>query len=210
MPLRLSLRALLVLALTGAAPPPELTARDAVRLGLERNLDLNSRRLDRDRTVALVTAARQPFTPVLFASSNGERLPAVPGGIEERRLDSIVGAAWRSPLGTQLSGQAENDKALPGSGDPINNTSLSLNVSQPLLKDAWVSGASLPLIEARFNALIQGELFRDQTNTAIVDLETAYWDLALAQSDLEVKTRSRARAQIQFEDTAENIRRGII
>ncbi len=214
MPRRFPLSALVVLTLTGsvwaAPPPPELSAADAVRLGLEHNLDLRSKRFDRDRSAALALAAWQPYSPVLFASSTGSRTPPGTVGIEERRFDSAVGAAWRSPYGTQLSGQAELDQALPGSGDPVNNASVSLVVAQPLLKDAWAAGASLPLIEARFNASIQAEIFKDQVNAAIVALETAYWDLALAQSDVEVKIRSRQRAQSQYEDTKENIRRGII
>lgn len=212
---RLPMSAVLLLALTGrvwaATPPTELTSSEAVRLGLERNLDLNAKRLDRDRIIALAVAARTPFSPGLFAFSNGSRTPAIPPfGIEERRLDSAIGATWRSLWGTQLSGQVENDLALPGSQDAVNAASLSLNLSQSLLKDAWIAGASLPIIEARFNASIQDAIFNDQTNSAIVDLESAYWDLALAQSDLEVKLRGRERAQAQYEDTKENIRRGII
>jgi outer membrane protein len=58
--------------------------------------------------------------------------------------------------------------------------------------------------------MIQKEIYRGEINTLIANIESAYWDLALAESDLQIKTRSRDRAKQQFEDTAENIRRGII
>jgi len=43
-----------------------------------------------------------------------------------------------------------------------------------------------------------------------VRADQAYWELAFAQEDLDIKLRSRDRAKTQFEETQENIRRGLL
>jgi outer membrane protein TolC len=207
----------LAIALIGAAVSAQPALRkisraQALRTGLERNLDLLSKRLDRKRLQVGERAAQKPFSPTLLADL-GYRdyyVGSTPPG-QSRHLDYSVGASWKSPLGTQLSAEVFADQNVAeASGTPNSGAGIGLGVTQPLLKDGWLDGASLPITEARLNTLIQDESYKTELNKLLLDLESAYWDVALAQSDVDLKTRSLERARSQYEDTKENIRRGIL
>lgn len=196
-----------------AQPAPRKISRaEVLRTGLDRNLDLLSKRLERKKLEVGQRAAGKPYSPSLLADLGyrDSSLPRPAVG-QSRHLDYSVGAAWKTPVGTQLSAEVFAEQNLyRRSGEPSSNAGVGLGLTQPLLKDGWLDGASLPLTEARLNTLIQRESYRVDLNRLLFDLETAYWDVALAQSDVELKTRSLERARAQYEDTRENIRRGIL
>ena len=102
------------------------------------------------------------------------------------------------------------ERTLAGDTDQDHDASLEISLKQPLLKNGWRTGAATPLKKAQLDVEQQKESFRLRINQLIVDIESAYWRLALAQADLIIKRRSQEIAQQQFEDTRENIRRGIL
>ncbi len=196
----------------GNGPARALSLEDAVRAAVAHNLDLLQQRLVAHRAAAQASAAWWGFTPDLQVSAGlaDIRSSAVPGdGTTGKSADSSVGLAWQTPLGTQLGASLalERDFAGPSSHS---DGALVLSVSQPLLKDAWLPGASAPLEQTALAARIAKETLRGEVEQFIVEVEGAYWDLALAQADVAIKERSLERARQQREDTAENIRRGIL
>ncbi|MGC4118326.1 MAG: TolC family protein [Myxococcales bacterium] len=213
-----------VLPVGAAATEPEadgaerLTRLDAIRRGVEKNLSLVAQRLDLRRTQLLSRAAWQPYSPSLVIDAEYSKAQAdAPGLGREHVLGYGVGVSMKTPVGTSLNASLALDQGLGGGGTAAggaNGTAtegkVSLGLTQPLLKGGWLAGAALPLREAELLSRIQRELFRDELNRLIASVEAAYWDLAVAEADLAIKTRSRDRAKQQFEDTAENIRRGIL
>ncbi len=207
---------LLVVAGASAAQPRapsrgKLSRLETLQLGVERNLDLLVKRLEAKRLGVLEQAAWQPYTPSLLFDADYQTYGRTTDSYDRDRLLAYqAGIGWKAPVGTTVSATAQMNQSLAGSPAPGHDSVLALTLSQPLLKDAWSAGAALPLAEARLQAAIQRELFEDDLNSFLMDLATAYWDLAVAQADLAIKTRSRDRAQRQYDDTAENIRRGIL
>lgn len=200
--------ALVLLAAPPSAEPKKISRRDAIALGVSRNYDLLGKRLEARRLEVLGRAAWKPYSPTVFLDARYRQTPlGAPG--TDRFVDYTAGASWRSILGTTIGAQVDVNQSLPGSPTPYGNE-LSLTLTQPLLKDAWLAGAALPLREAELTAAIQRELYRGELNALISAIDAAYWDLALAESDFSIKSRSRDRAKAQYDDTAENIRRGII
>jgi outer membrane protein len=176
-----------------------------------RNQGLLTQRLERRRLEVRTRAAWASWSPELFLDTHYQRPyfdNDFAGGVGDDRVGYAVGTSWRNIIGTRLEAAVGVEQGI-AAGVPTQPT-LSVAIEQPLLKDGWLTGAGLPLTEAQLTSGIQGELFRDELNAFIVDVDAAYWDLALAQADLDIKTRSQARAQAQFDDTAENIRRGIL
>ncbi len=176
----------------------------AIQLGLERNQGLLTARIDQQRVGMLARAAWQPWSPSLIADATYHRSHLDP----EDRLTTSVGAGWQTVVGTRVEATVGVDQGLPGHNP--HEPSVVVSIDQPLLKDGWLPGASLPLTEAELGARIQDELYRGEVNAFVVDVDAAYWDLGLAEADIDIKTRSLARAQAQYEDTQENIRRGIL
>lgn len=210
--LALALGSCLFAAPASAAEPPALTRAEALRQGASRNLGLLSRRLEVRRLALAAKAAWGPYVPALQLDAGYARPEADAFG-REHVLGYSAGVAWETPLGTSVAAKVGMNQGLggpsPASGS-LHEGSLGLSVVQPLLKDAWLGGAALPLREADLTERLQRELFRDELNLLLADLDAAYWDLAVAQADLSIKTRSRDRAKEQYEDTRENIRRGIL
>ncbi|MDP2339484.1 MAG: TolC family protein [Deltaproteobacteria bacterium] len=191
--------------------PPASTTRlrrlEAIQLGVGRNAGLLTERIERQRSLVLSRAAWQRWSPVLFVESGYRKGHLQP----EDRLSTSIGASWEAIVGTRVEAAVGVDQGLGGpSGSAAHEPSVVVRVDQPLLKGGWLPGASLPLTEAALVTRIQDELYRDAVNAFVVDVDAAYWDLGVAESDLEIKTRSTARAQAQFQDTQENIRRGIL
>ena len=73
-----------------------------------------------------------------------------------------------------------------------------------------MAGAYTPVLEADLDEEIQLATYISNLNAILVDVEGAYWTLALAQEELVGTLRSLGRAQKQLEDTEENIRRGLL
>jgi outer membrane protein TolC len=192
-----------------ALPKAKVSRLEVIQLGVARNLDLLGKRLEARRLEALEQAAWQTYSPSVFVGSDLATYAPAAGPLQRDRLvDATAGVAWKAPTGTTLSASVLMNQSL--SGGPAQDGLVSLALTQPLLKNGWQSGAALPLSEAALQASIQRETFKNDLNAFIVDLETSYWDLALADADRGIKTRSRDRARQQYDDTAENIRRGIL
>lgn len=222
MPPRLAIAALAAVLLAGgsaagaeAEAGGRLTRIEAVRRGVEKNLGLLTQRLDLRRTQLVARAAWQGYSPALVLDAAYRNAAADAFG-REQVLAYSAGLTVKTPIGTLLGARLQFGQGL-GGVDPSSGATgqatdgeASLSLTQPLLKGGWLAGASLPLREADLLQQIQRELFRDELNALIASVEAAYWDLAVAQADLDIKTRSRDRARQQYEDTAENIRRGIL
>jgi outer membrane protein TolC len=209
--------ALVTGALVAAAPARAQDAAaeplgrlDAIRAGVERNQGLLSERLAQRRAEAFARAAWRPWSPQLRVGTGWTRPYAGSGKLGADRLGYEAGVAWLSPVGTRVEAGVAMDQGLPGTATSPHESRVGVDLEQALLRDGWLSGAGLPLAEARLASRLQNELFRAELNTFLVDVDDAYWDLALAQDDLEIKTRSLARAKGQYDDTVENIRRGIL
>lgn len=192
-------------------PALELSLSDVIQRGVTQNLDLQGERQALARGVAGTRSARVTYSPTLVLRSGVLRDRPFGTAPPLSVFTYSAGASWFSPLGTQVTAEAAMSQPVTSSsaGDP-NASSLTFGVAQPLLKDGWSAGASQPLREAAFARGIQRELFRQSLNALIFDLEVAYWDLVVAEAEVQIKTRSRQRAQQQYEDTAENIKRGLL
>ncbi len=187
-----------------------LSLREAVQTGVAQNLDLMTERLRLDRQRRLERGVWAGYSPTVVLDADLVRLRSAldPQGRRTVHTHS-AGIVWRTPVGTTLSAEGVMVRGLAGDGT-AHQGGLVFGVSQPLLRGGWMTGAALPLREADLQSALQRESFRFALNALMVDVETAYWDLALAAADVEIKQRSLERAVSQFEDTQENIRRGIL
>ena len=190
-------------------PKAKISRLELIRLGVARNLDLLGKRLEARRFEALEQAAWQTYSPSVFIGTDVATYAPAGGPLQRDRLvDGAAGVMWKAPTGTSLAASVLMTRSL--GGGPAQDGLVSLSLTQPLLKNGWQTGAALPLSETALQAAIQRETFKNDLNNFIVDLETSYWDLAMAEADRSIKTRSKDRAKQQYEDTAENIRRGIL
>ncbi|MEM1348908.1 MAG: TolC family protein [Myxococcota bacterium] len=183
----------------------ELTRDDAVAVATKNNLGLMLDAVDREVQSLVARTARRPFVPQLGFNTSYNVDPV----IDATSVNYSGRVDWNIPFGTNFNIQAGSAQFLRGQAFiPTPPTSLDFGVTQPLLRDGWGRGN---LLEQRdLEVELQRELFLEQLNQFIVQVDLAYWDLAFAQSDVQIKERSLERARRQYEDTAENIRRGLL
>jgi len=168
-----------------------LSHADAVALGTQAGLDLLIARSRREAAEHSGTAALLSFVPTV-----GFRTDLA----EDDTFSHTVSSGWTSPIGTTLSATSDL------SGDD----GVKVTVDQPLLRGGGLSGAFSGVRTAALDTAIARASFRAELNDFLVELDGAYWTLVVAQMDVDIKRRSRDRARAQFEETAENIARGIL
>ena len=149
------------LGLAGAAsaqtrrrrPPLRLTVDEAVKMALENNVDLTADRLDPQISDTRVAAAAGAFRPSFNTSvnSNNQLQPPasflIPTPTRTDVVTSNAGFSQRLPwFGTSYNvgwtTSHTNSNSFLNSYNPLLQSGLSLNVSQPLLRDLFIDAAA--------------------------------------------------------------------
>src|SRR5215212_2618722 len=139
-----------------------LTVDQAVTLALEHNPDLKADRLDPQISDTRVAAAAGAFRPSINSSvqSNNQLQPPssflIPTPTRTDVVTSNAGFAQRLPwFGTSYnvswSTSHTNTNSFLSSFNPLLQSGLGLNVSQPLLRDLFIDPARQQLVTTRIS-----------------------------------------------------------
>ncbi|MCA9582043.1 MAG: TolC family protein, partial [Myxococcales bacterium] len=193
------------------SPDLPLSRADAFRWAVRDNAGILAARYERRAGQLASGRAWRGYVPRVFVEGAYDDGTAFdPDRARERAVDSSVGALWRTPYGTEVEAAVGARERLSGSIGDAHQPSASLALRQNLLRGGWKYGVGAAILEAELDGAVAVEAFRSELNRFLVDVEVAYWSLAFAQADIEIKLRSVGRARRQYEDTKENIRLGII
>jgi outer membrane protein len=201
---------LFVLALSSASPAfPQtttaaaadtlrLTVEEAVRMSLEHNVDLAGDRLDPQIGDARVAAAAAAFRPAISSNvlrNNQLQPPAnllTPSATRTDVVTSTVGVDQKLPwFGTSYriawdASHTESDNFL-NSYNPLLRSGLSLNVSQPLLRDLSIDGARLQVIQSQRGRDVADARLRESLVHTTAGVKRAYWNLVSAIANVEAR-----------------------
>lgn len=188
-----------------------------VEVALRQNLTLRGERIQADIVAAEVQAARSTFDPFFelkpnYTNGSGEvftteslevnPVPPPTAIVSEPRL--LTGSEDTTALSTTLSGTLPFSTQYSASlstnlssqfGVPSDASTLSLAVTQPLLKGRGSGIAGAGVERARFSSEAQFQTFRRQVNLLIADVETAYWNLGSAEAVEQVAISSLQRSR---------------
>src|SRR5215211_7252935 len=137
-----------------------LTVDQAVTMALEHNTDLKADRLDPQISDMRVAAAAGAFKPTINSSvlSNNQLQPPssflIPSATKTDVVTSNAGFAQRLPwFGTSYaiswSTSHTSSNSFLTSYNPLLQSGLGLNVSQPLLRDLFIDPARQQLVTSR-------------------------------------------------------------
>jgi outer membrane protein TolC len=176
-----------------------------IRRAVEHNLDSRIARLVPQIRARQVVEAEANFDPAAFSQFQFHKvdqplqassLNGVPIGTTMQRRDNIdasVGLRKRMSLGTEISastGLAHVNDKTPGlelTPDPGATTDVSLSVTQPLLRN-FGAGVNRAQIRLARHAEARDVLALELTlNRVVADVESAYWELVLAQHQLGIR-----------------------
>ncbi|MFN7982232.1 MAG: TolC family protein [Vicinamibacterales bacterium] len=189
-----------------ATPTVQLSVDDAIKLALDRNLDIAVQRLNPstfDYSYANLTAAYRPTLTSLLSrqSVTNPSTSTISGG-------SAAGAGVNTATNTYNGGIAQNikwgggsfvatlnnNKATTTSTNSLFNPSFNANWSaqytQPLLRNFKIDNTRQQLVVTRLNQDISEIQLQATIINTVSNVRNAYWDLVFAIQSVEVARRS--------------------
>ncbi len=200
----------------------ELTLHDAVRMGLENNLDVQIERYSPMIADLDLTAAWGVYDPELFAelTYNDTRTPnsfAITGVTTNvnRSTEGFGGLRGVLPItSTQFSAQFDGGRSVTNSLaetlSPRYDSGWSVAVTQPVLRNLiW----NEPWTRVRSARLLHGSS-EDDFHRAVMDevqkIEDAYWNLIANEEALRVAKKSLETADVLREQTKTQFEVGVV
>jgi len=211
-----------------ASPPPllhgtlELSLSDAIKMGLENNLDVQVERYSPMIAGFDATAAWGAYDPTLFAelAYNDTKTPnsfAITGVTRSivRSTEGFGGLRGILPItSTEFSGQFNGARTTTNSTaellSPRYDSGWSIDVTQPVLRDLiW----NEPWTQVRSTRLLldsSEEDFRRAVMDEVRQIEDAYWILIATGEALRVAIKSLETASALLEQTKTQFEVGVV
>jgi outer membrane protein len=192
-----------------------LRLQDAVRLALENNSNIRIQETQVEAQKFYLLGAYKPFDPLIQSSANINRLSYSGytqlqgvGDTNNAALNTLsqtVQASYTQTFvtGTNIFAGVVSNRNSTNSDfyflNPYVNSTLTLQFTQPLLRNAGRFANTAPLIIAR-RALQQSlASFEAQVNDAILRVVTQYWTVVQARGSFDVEQRSLALAESSYQ-----------
>ncbi len=206
----LALPATTVRAQTQAPAPGgrtlRLTVDEAVKMAMDENVDLRADRLDPQISDTRVAAAAGAFLPTVNTSvnSNNQLQPPanflIPTATRTDVVSTNAGLAQRLPwFGTSYSVSWStthtDSNSFLNSYNPLLQSGLGINVSQPLLRDLKIDAARQQLATSRIDRDIAGTRLQESVVHTTAAVKAAYWNLVSARANVDARRSALELAQ---------------
>ena len=189
-------------------PVRDLSVAEAVALALEQNLDLRVERLNPLLQDLSIAEARSIYAPTLsttlFTNNRSRPSTSIFDGSEstvtDRLLRDSVDVVQEVPwaggrYSVNWDGSHSSTNSIFTSFDPVLQSNLRLNYTQPLLRNLGIDGPRLQIAITRANREISDIQLRHTIVQTQRSVRYAYWGLVFAQSFLEVQRQSLELAE---------------
>jgi outer membrane protein TolC len=93
---------------------------------------------------------------------------------------------------------------------PAYRTTLQLSLSQPLLRNAWLTVNRAPMVIASLRRDASRFLGQAEAEKILADVEIAYWELVLAHQELTVRQNAVRLAQEQVAESQTQLKHGAV
>jgi outer membrane protein len=197
-----------------AKGPLKIGIREAILLAMENNQSLIVERMNPEIQRTFEQEERAVFDPLISPEvsnrrSVADRLSRAGSSIESQTVDSITGSislAKLFPTGTALDLEADTsytDSSLYS--DTFTSNRIGFSVTQALLRGMDVRANMARVNQARLDTLISEYELRGFTEIVLEQVESKFWDYALAQRQIEIYTDSLKLAEKQLTEAKERI-----
>jgi outer membrane protein len=203
-------------------PVVRLTLDDAVKLALDRNLDIAVQRLNpeiSDLTIANVRAVYNPTLTSTFGPNSATQLPTsqlqlgTGGAAVTETLTYNAGVAQSVPWGGgSFSAALNNFRRTSTSNnslfDPQFQSAWTLAYTQPLLRNFRTDSIRQRLQVSRLNRDISDVQLRATITNTLSNVRNAYWDYVFAVQSVDVAQRSLDLAEQLVKDNQTRVEVG--
>jgi outer membrane protein TolC len=199
-----------------------LSLEDAIKMGLENNLDVQVQRYDpliAEMDEKIAWGAYDPTSYAEFGYSDHQtpNSSAIFGTLEtvNRSTDGFTGLRGLLPwLGTQYSAEFDSGRATSNTAiealSPKYTSGWTVSITQPLLKNLiW----NQPWTQVKTSKLLY-EASQENFRTAVMDtvraIEDAYWNLISAREEERVAEKSLETAKALLDQTRTQFEVGVV
>jgi outer membrane protein len=188
-----------------AVTPRPLTLDDAVALALDKNFDLKLQRFSTESARDSLVIADAFFDTSLSLSAARSYRQSTDGVSSQTGMDTRVGASRRIATGGTVSGSGSLDRTrlrpdLTAGINPAYDSDVAFSVRQPLLQGAGLAANRAAIDRARLGITRADYDFQDAVLRIIRSVESAYYALSFARSQLEVRRFSLEVAEKLLEE----------
>ncbi|HUR35013.1 MAG TPA: TolC family protein [Vicinamibacterales bacterium] len=207
----------------GAAPVVALTLDDAVKLALDRNLDIAVQRLNPstyDFAYSSLAAAYRPNLTSLVSlqSVTNPSTQTISGGLAGVGINTDTntyngGIAQNIRWGggafaLTLNNNKQSTTSLNSLFNPSFNTNWSAQYTQPLLRNFRIDNTRQQLVVTRLNQDISEIQLQASIINTVSNVRNAYWDLVFATQSVDVARQSVALADRLVSDNQTRVEIG--
>jgi outer membrane protein TolC len=204
-------------------PVVALTLDDAVRLALERNLDIAVQRLNPQTYDFSLAGLRATYMPTVTSTLNLQSVTnpstqtisgaAAGTGIVNDTTTFNGGISQNIPwFGGSFTLQLNNDKrettSLTALFNPVFNTNWSAQLTQPLLRGFLIDNTRQQLVVTRLNQDISEIQLRASITNTVSNVRNAYWDYVFAVQSVDVARTSLELAERLVRDNQTRVEVG--
>lgn len=197
--------------------PLKIGIQRAILLAMENNRSLVVERMNPEIIRTLEEEELAVFDPLLGAEVSNrrtvaDRLTRAVSSAESSTLDSVTGLISLNklfPSGTSIGlegGTSYTDSSLYS--DAFTSTRLGVSVTQALLQGMDIRANLARIHQARIESLISEYELRGFMEVLLEEVESKFWDYALAQRQIEIYTNSLNLAEKQMDEVQERINIG--
>jgi outer membrane protein TolC len=162
-------------------PPAELklTQADAIALAIRSNIEVQNESLSSLTAEVDLSRSWSMYNPVVSLSANSG-ITATPGEMfRTRNTLTSLGLSQYLPTGGSISATTQTGYTTAESDNPELFTknwqsSMGLNISQPILRNAWMETTGFPIFAAEKNVDESFERFRSFLNDTVFTVTAAY------------------------------------
>ena len=201
----------------GPSGPLKIDIQTAVLLAMENNRSLVVERMNPEITRTFEKEELAVFDPLLGAQVSprrtvGSRLSRAGFGVESQIVDSVTGSISLSKFfATGTSVALEGSTSYTDSSlysDTFTANRLGVTVTQALLQGMDIRANLARVNQARLDTLISEYELRGFSEILLEEVESKFWDYALAQKQIEIYTNSLSLAEKQMAEAQERIKIG--
>jgi outer membrane protein TolC len=212
-----------VIQVPSEGPAVALTLDDAVKLALERNLDIAVQRLNPQLQDIAVANAQTIYHPTLTSTVNHNSIENAPtsqlqlsqggGGVQSSTLTYNAGVIQNFRWGGgNVQATLNNNRQISNSNNAFYNPqyqSVWTGVfTQPLLRDFTIDAERRQLQVTRINRDISDVQLRAAITNTVSNVRNAYWDFVFATQAVEVARQSLDLATKLVEDNQTRVEVG--
>ncbi len=198
-----------------------LSAREAVNLSLNHNLDIEVARYqpwieDQNVYSALGTWDHVAYASVIGARASRPGTSSLSGGTRLRSDTTgfTLGVRKTLPFGASYDLSFSSDRSESNNSfslfNPVWSQSGGGSFSVPLLKGASMTANTSTLVIARHSRDISVDLFEKSLADSVFGTMQAYWDLVFAIENKKVKEQTLEVAQRLLDDNRRKFERGVV